>query len=337
MRIESEILTLTTKHPFIIARGGSSEYRTVWVRLIDDDGMEGWGEAAPNKFYGETADTVMAALETYRSALPENPFDLEGADRTWLQLMGRNGSARAALSAALHDLAAKRLGVPLYQMWGLNPAEAPLSTYTIGIDTAERIRQKVVEAEQYPVLKVKLGSDRDREILEAIRGVTDKEIRVDANCGWTVKQAVSMLPVLDEFGVTVLEQPLAPDDIDGFAQLTSVSTIPIIADESCVTSHDIPRLVGAVDGINIKLAKCGGLREALRMIAIARAHNMMVMVGCMVETSLAITAAAHFTPLVDIVDLDGGALLARDPFRGATIDNGQVELPSGPGLGVSRA
>lgn len=337
MRLESQILTLTTKHPFVIARGGSSEYRTVWVRLIDDDGVEGWGEAAPSKFYGETADTVMAALETYRTALPDDPLDLEGAERTWLQLMGRNGSARAALSSALHDLAAKRLGVPLYQMWGLNPAEAPLSTYTIGMDTAERIRQKVAEAEQYPVLKVKLGGDRDREILETIRGVTDKEIRVDANCAWTVKQAVAMLPVLEEFGITVLEQPLAPDDIDGFAQLTSVSTIPIIADESCVTSHDIPRLVGAVDGINIKLAKCGGLREALRMIAIARAHHMMVMVGCMVESSLAITAAAHFTPLVDIVDLDGAALLATDPFRGATIDNGQVELPSGPGLGVSRA
>lgn len=337
MRLESEILTLTTKHPFIIARGGSSEYRTVWVRLIDDDGVEGWGEAAPSKFYGETADTVVAALETYKTALPEDPFDLEGAERTWLQLMGRNGSARAALSSALHDLMAKRLGVPLYQVWGLNPAEAPRSTYTIGMDTAERVRQKVVEAEQYPVLKVKLGSDRDREILETIRGVTDKEIRVDANCGWTVKQAVAMLPVLDDFGITVLEQPLAPDDIDGFAQLTSVATIPIIADESCVTSHDIPRLVGAVDGINIKLAKCGGLREALRMIAIARAHHMMVMVGCMVESSLAITAAAHFTPLVDIVDLDGGALLASDPFDGATIDNGQVELPSGPGLGVSRA
>lgn len=337
MRLESEILTLTTKHPFVIARGGSSEYRTVWVRLIDDDGVEGWGEAAPSQFYGETADTVMAALETYRGALPEDPFDLEGAERTWLELLGRNGSARAALSSALHDLMAKRLGVPLYRVWGLDPAEAPLSSYTIGMDTAERIRQKVAEAERYPVLKVKLGSDRDREILQTIRGASDKEIRVDANCAWTLKQAVAMLPVLEEFGVTVLEQPLAADDIDGFAQLTSVSTIPIIADESCVTSHDIPRLVGAVDGINIKLAKCGGLREALRMIAIARAHHMMVMVGCMVESSLAITAAAHFTPLVDIVDLDGAALLANDPFRGATIDNGQVELPSGPGLGVSRA
>lgn len=337
LRLETEVLTLKTKHPFNIARGGSSEYRTVWLRLIDEDGTEGWGEAAPNRFYGETADTVLAALETYRTVLPESPFDLETAERNWLQLMGRNGSARSALSAAAHDLMAKRLGVPLYQVWGLDPAEAPKSTYTIGIDSAERIRQKVDEAAQYPILKVKLGSDRDREILETIRGATDKEIRVDANAAWTVKQAVAMLPVLDEFGVTVLEQPLAPDDLDGFAHLTSVSAIPVIADESCVTSQDIPRLVGNVDGINIKLAKCGSLREALRMIAIARAHRMMVMVGCMVESSLAITAAAHFTPLVDIVDLDGAALLESDPFTGATINDGQVRLPTGPGLGVSRA
>jgi L-alanine-DL-glutamate epimerase-like enolase superfamily enzyme len=337
MRLETEVLTLKTKHPFLIARGGSSEYRTVWVRLIDDDGVEGWGEAAPNKFYGETADTVLAAMDIYRQALPESPFDLETAERTWQKLLGHNGAARAALSAALHDRAGKRLGVPIYQMWGLDPAEAPISTYTIGMGTAEQLREKVLEAAQYPVLKVKLGSDRDQEILETIRQATDKEIRVDANCGWTAKHALRMLPMLDEFGVTILEQPLASDDLDGLALVTGQATIPVIADESCVTSADIPRLVGAVDGINIKLAKCGSLREALRMIAIARAHHMMVMVGCMVESSIAITAAAHFTPLVDIVDLDGAALLAADPFTGATIDDGQVRLPTGPGLGVGRA
>ena len=337
MRLETEVLTLKTKHPFLIARGGSSVYRTVWVRLIDDDGTEGWGEAAPNKFYGETAETVLAALQTYGQALPESPFDLEVAERTWFRLMGRNAAARSALSAALHDLVGKRLGIPVYQLWGLDAAEAPISTYTIGIGTAEQLREKVLEADPYPVLKVKLGSDRDREILETIRQTTDKEIRVDANCGWTAKQALGMLPVLEDFGVTILEQPLPPNDLDGLAQVSSQSSIPVIADESCVTSDDIPRLVGAVDGINIKLAKCGSLREALRMIAIARAHHMMVMVGCMLESSLAITAAAHFTPLVDIVDLDGAALMASDPFIGATIDNGQVRLPKGPGLGVTRA
>jgi L-alanine-DL-glutamate epimerase-like enolase superfamily enzyme len=221
-------------------------------------------------------------------------------------------------------------------MWGLNPCAAPKSTFTIGLDTPEGIRVKVREAEQFPILKVKLGTDRDLEILTAIRDATDKEIRVDANCGWTLKQAIRMLPVLNEFGVTVLEQPLPPEDLDGLAVITAQADIPVIADESCLTTSDIPPLVGKVDGINIKLAKCGGMREAIRMISVARAHGLLVMVGCMIESSLGITAAAHFTPLVDIVDLDGAALLANDPFIGATIDGGQVTLPSGPGLGVRR-
>jgi L-alanine-DL-glutamate epimerase-like enolase superfamily enzyme len=247
-----------------------------------------------------------------------------------------NAAARAALSSALHDLVGKRLDTPVYRLWGLDPCKAPKSTFTIGLDAPERIRTKVQEAEQYPILKVKLGTDRDIEILRTIRDATDKEIRVDANCGWTVKGAIRMLPVLEEFGVTVLEQPLPPEDLDGLAAVTAQSDIPVIADESCLTAADIPALVGKVDGINIKLAKCGSLREAIRMIAVARAHGLMVMVGCMIESSLGITAAAHFTPLVDIVDLDGAALLANDPFAGATIDGGQVSLPSGPGLGVRR-
>jgi L-alanine-DL-glutamate epimerase-like enolase superfamily enzyme len=334
--MDIEFLELRTKHPFIIARGGQSDYRTVWVRLTDKDGHEGWGEAAPSKFYGETADSAAAALKFYGSALPDDPFKLEDAERRWETMLRGNAAARAALSAALHDLVGKRLGVPVYRLWGLDPCMAPKSTFTIGLDTPDRIKAKVQEAEQFPILKVKLGTDRDLEILRAIREATDKEIRVDANCGWTVKGAIRMLPVLDEFGVTVLEQPLPPEDLDGLAVITAQSDIPVIADESCKTVADIPPLVGKVDGINIKLAKCGGLREALRMIAVARAHGLMVMVGCMIESSLGITAAAHFTPLVDIVDLDGAALLANDPFVGAHIDGGQVTLPSAPGLGVRR-
>jgi L-alanine-DL-glutamate epimerase-like enolase superfamily enzyme len=335
LHMEAEYLELRTRHPFIIARGGQSDYRTIWVRLRDADGQVGWGEAAPSKFYGETAETVLAALNVYVAAMPTDPFDLEETERRWAGLMRVNASARAALSSALHDLVGKRLGVPLYRLWGLDPLKAPKSTFTIGLDTPERIRLKVAEAEQYPILKVKLGTDRDVEILRTIREATTKEIRVDANCGWTVKQAIAMLPVLQEFGVTVLEQPLPPSEFEGLAAITRRATIPVIADESCCTAADIPLLVGAVDGINIKLAKCGSLREALRMIAVARAHGLMVMVGCMIESSLGITAAAHFTPLVDIVDLDGAALLASDPFRGAGIDGGQVTLPAGAGLGVT--
>jgi L-alanine-DL-glutamate epimerase-like enolase superfamily enzyme len=336
LHLEAEFLELRTRHPFIIARGGQSDYRTIWVRLRDADGHEGWGEAAPTKFYGEIPESVLSALNLYAAAMPADPFDIEESERRWETLLRLNPAARSALSAALHDLVGKRLGVPVYRLWGLDPAKAPKSTFTIGLDTLERIRAKVVEAAQYPILKVKLGTERDVEILRAIRETTDKEIRVDANCGWTVKRAIAMLPVLQEYGVTVLEQPLPPHELDGLAAITRRATIPVIADESCKTAVDIPPLVGKVDGINIKLAKCGSLREALRMIAIARAHGLMVMVGCMIESSLGITAAAHFTPLVDIVDLDGAALLANDPFSGATIDGGQVRLPSGPGLGVGR-
>jgi L-alanine-DL-glutamate epimerase-like enolase superfamily enzyme len=336
LRMDVEVLELRTKHPFVIARGGQSDQRTVWVRLTDAEGVEGWGEAAPSKFYGETPESVLTALEVYRNVLPEDPFNLEDSEQRWELTLRGNASTRAALSTALHDLVGKRLGIPVYRLWGLDPCQAPRSTFTIGLDTPERIKVKVREAEQYPILKVKLGTDRDIEILTAIREATDKEVRVDANCGWTVNQTLRMLPILDEFGVTVLEQPLVPHDLDGLARISARAEIPVIADESCLTAVDIPPLVGKVDGINIKLAKCGGLREALRMIAIARAHGLMVMVGCMIETSLGITAAAHFTPLVDIVDLDGAALLADDPFTGARIDGGQVTLPNGPGLGVRR-
>jgi len=337
LRLEAEVVSLRTKYPFKIARHEHFEVRTVLVKLRDEDGLEGWGEATPQRFYGETPETVLAALDLYSTALPEDPFKLEEAERRFEQLLTGNNSARAALSTALHDLVGKRLGVPVHRLWGLDGGKLPMSTFTIGIDTPDMIRKKVREADEYPILKIKLGSANDLEILQAIRDVTDRELRVDANCGWTVKQAIRMLPVLEEYGVTVLEQPLPREDLDGLAEIRRHCRIPLIVDESCLTSADIPRVAGKVDGINIKLAKTGSLREALRMIHIARAHHLMVMVGCMVETSIAITAAAQFCPLVDIVDLDGAALLAEDPYRGATIHGGQLRLPDGPGLGVTPA
>ena len=335
LHLEAEMLELTTRHPFLIARGGQARHHTVWARVRDDDGCVGWGEAAPTTYYGESPETVLAALKLYAPHLPRDPFDLESTERALKNTLADNPSARAALSTALHDLVGKRLGVPLYRLWGLDPAATPISTFTIGLDTPDKMRAKVLEAEPYPVLKVKLGTNRDDEILRTIRGATDKELRVDANCGWTRKQAIRMLPMLEEFGVTVLEQPLPAPDREGLAAVTRAARIPIIADESCLVATDIPPLVGAVDGINIKLAKTGSLREALRMIAVARAHHMMVMVGCMIESSIGITAAAQVTPLVDICDLDGAALLARDPYVGATIDNGQLKLSEAPGLGLS--
>ena len=335
LQIETEILTLKTRHPFRIARGEHEDIRTVLIRVRNADGIVGLGEATPQLVYGETPESVLSALGVYGAVLPSDPFDLEETERRFLSALSGNASARAGLSTALHDLMGKRLGVPIWKSWGLDPGSIPVSTFTIGIDSPAVIRQKVKEASQYPVLKVKLGGGNDIEILTAIREETDRELRVDANCGWTVKEAVRMLPLLEEYGVTVLEQPLPANDLNGLATVTRHARIPVIVDESCHVAADVPRLAGCVDGVNIKLAKCGGLREAIRVVHTARAHHLMVMIGCMIESSIGITAMAQVAPLVDLVDLDGAALLANDPYLGATLEAGCVELPTGPGLGVT--
>jgi L-alanine-DL-glutamate epimerase-like enolase superfamily enzyme len=335
LRLSFEVLEIRTTHPFTIARGTSDAYRRVWVRLTDADGAEGWGEADPSAYYGETADTVVAALARLEPVLPAGPFDLESAEAAMLATLPGDPSARVAVSAALHDLAGKRLGAPLWKLWGLDPAKAPRSSFTIGLDTPDMVRAKVREAAAYPILKIKVGTPDDAAMLRAVRDVTDKPLRVDANGGWSAQEAIARLPLLEEMGVELVEQPVAAGDLAGLAAVHRASRLPIVADESCKVAADIPALAGVVDGISIKLAKCGSLREALRMIAVARAHRLSVMVGCMIETSLGITAAAHFTPLLDLVDLDGAALLAHDPFVGASIDGGRITLPTAPGLGVT--
>ena len=340
MKLSWEIVTVRTKHPFIIARGGSSEWRVVWVTVTDADGARGRGEAAPSRFYGETADTVVAALERYAPVLQDaDAWALETIESELAKTLRFNASARTGISAALHDLAATRLGVPLWRMWGLDPHRAPRSSFTIGIpEDMETLRARVQEAREYPILKVKLGSARDEEIMHVVReAAPDKILRVDANAAWTAKHALRMIAMLVDLGVEFVEQPLPPHDLDGLRFVRERSALPIIADESCLVATDIPRLAGVVDGINLKLSKCGGLREAHRMIATARAHGMMVMAGCMVETSLGITAAAHLAPLLDYADLDGAALLADDPAEGATIRGGVIRLPESPGLGVRMA
>ena len=337
MKLSHEIVVLRTKHPFIIARGGSSEYRVVRVTVTDDDGATGWGEAAPSKHYGETADTVMAALPAYAAVLEvADAWSLEAIEHAMAKTLRFNASARSAVSAALHDLAGKRLGVPLHRMWGLDPAASPPTSFTIGIAPDEAtLRDRVREAASYPVLKIKLGSSWDERIVRVVREMEPgKVLRVDANAAWTPKHALQMIPILQELGVEFVEQPLPAHELEGLRFVRERSALPIIADESCLVSTDIPRLAGAVDGINIKLAKCGGLREALRMVATARAHDMSVMCGCMVESSLGITAAAQLAPLLDYADLDGAALVENDPYRGATVAGGVVLLPEGHGLGV---
>jgi L-Ala-D/L-Glu epimerase len=337
MRLRHEVVTIHTKHPFVIARGGSSEYRVVRVTVTDDEGAEGWGEAAPNRFYGESVASVIEALERFAPVLAgADAWALESSEAAMNNAIGRNGSVKSAVSAALHDLAGKRLGIPLYRLWGLDPAKAPRSSYTIAIAASrEELERRIADAAEYPILKVKLGTDRDEEIIAAVRkAAPDKTLRVDANAAWTPKHALRMIDRLVDFGIEFVEQPVAAHDLDGLRYVREHSPLPVIADESCVASSDIPRLIGAVDGINIKLSKCGGLREALRMIATARAHHLLVMAGCMVETSLGISAAAHFAPLLDFADLDGAALLRDDPYDGASIRDGIIRIPDGPGLGV---
>ncbi|MDB4950386.1 MAG: hypothetical protein JWM27_3035 [Gemmatimonadetes bacterium] len=344
MKIEFDAIALPTKHAFHIAREATARTRvSVWVRLTDEDGIEGWGEAAATPFYGETAETVAAVLPRYAQVLEEaaagDPFALERTERALEKAIGRNPAARAALSCALHDLLGKRLGLPVWKLWGLDPAAAPLSSFTIGIDDPEVVRDKVREAESYSILKVKVGTSHDEAILAAIRDVAPtKPVFVDANTGWTARQAVRALPMLESFGVTLLEQPVTKADVEGLKEIRRHSRIPIVADESCETSADVAKLAGAVDGVNIKLAKCGSLREALRIVHAARAHGMSVMLGCMVESTLGIAAAIQLAPLVDWVDLDGAALLANDPFRGPGLESdGRLRFNREPGLGVERA
>jgi L-alanine-DL-glutamate epimerase-like enolase superfamily enzyme len=229
----------------------------------------------------------------------------------------------------------KRLETPVHRLWGLDPADAGDSSYTIGIADNDGLRQRIADAAQYPILKVKLGTDRDMEIVRVVRDAApDKRIRVDANAAWTPSHALRMIDFLADQDIEFVEQPVAQHDIDGLRFVRSRSKLPIIADESCLVSTDVPRLAGAVDGVNLKLAKCGSLREALRIIHTARAFGMTVMAGCMIESSLGISAVAQLAPLLDHADFDGAALLADDPFVGATIERGKIRLNDLPGIGA---
>jgi L-alanine-DL-glutamate epimerase-like enolase superfamily enzyme len=341
MKLEFDRYVLHPRVPFSIARGTTSAYHRVRVRLRDDAGREGWGEAAPNAFYGESAETVVAAMprltrvvsryETF-SSLDEMDV-LE--DEMRASIPG-DASARSAVSAAAHDLLGKHLGQPLWKVFGLEPMTAPPSSFTIVISTQEDdLLQRVQEAHRYPILKVKLGSDRDEWIARTVRrAAPTKLLRADANAAWDLPRACAMSHVIADLGFELLEQPVARDDLEGLRKVREQSPIPIIADESCVTSRDIARLEGVVHGINIKLSKCGGLAEARTMAREARRRDMRVMLGCMIESSLGITAAAHVAPLAHYADLDGAALLKDDPYVGASIEDGFIRLPAEPGLGV---
>jgi L-Ala-D/L-Glu epimerase len=343
MKLDFQVLDLRTRHAFHIAREAAPPARqSMWIRVRDGEGNEGWGEAPATPYYGETVETVAAVLPRLEPALEGaadgDPFALERIERALDHSIGANPAAKVAISAALHDLIGKRLGLPVWRMWGLDSASAPRSSFTIGIDEVEVMRQKVREAANYGILKIKVGTPHDEAILRMIRDeAPDKTIRVDANTAWTAKQAIAALPMLQEYGVEFVEQPLPPADLEGLRQLRSVSPLPIIADESCLRASDVATLYGVVDGVNIKLAKCGSLRAAIRIVHAARALGLEVMLGCMIESTLGIAAAVQLAPLVDYVDLDGAALLADDPFQGPGLEaDGTLRFNTEPGLGVTR-
>ncbi len=340
MRISWEPVSLDTKHTFKIAREDltGDKFDNVIVRL-EHEGVEAWGEAAPFFIYGDNQRTVIAALETWKPFIErwQDPWQGEAMMAELDSVLERNFAAKSAIDCALYDLQGKLAELPVYRMLGLSHDAVPVSSFTIGMDSAEVVRQKVREAASCPVLKIKVGGPGDVEVLEVVRReAPEATIRVDANCGWEPHQALKMIHRLADQGVEFVEQPLSADNLEGQRWLYQRSPLPLMADESCERLEDIKHCVGRFDMINIKLSKCGGLRHALKMIGAARAHNLEIMLGCMLESSIQITAAAQISPLVDYADLDGAALLAEDPFTGVGFDNGKLVLPHGPGLGVER-
>lgn len=324
-------LQLTT--PFRISRHVQYTAANVLAQ-ITHDGVTGLGEAAPSEHYGEYRETVLATLALLTNELGQDPFAFEDIFNHINHVIRLNPAAKAAIDMALYDLVGKLLNVPVYKLLGLSAVNTPLTSFTIGIDTPENMAKKALAAREYPILKIKVGTPNDVANLKAIREVSKAVIRVDANTAWTPKEAVREIHKLAEFNIEFVEQPVAPHDWAGLKYVREHVPLPIITDESSITVEDIPRLADCTDGINIKLMKCGGLYHALKMIHVARAHNLKVMIGCMIESSLAITAAAHLTPLIDYADLDGHLLINDDPFTGVKVVDGKLILPEGPGLGV---
>ena len=337
IRLDRRRVDLRLRHAWTIARSSSTVKRNVLVRLLQD-GIEGLGEAAPNDRYGEDWRTVTAALDRMAPHLGHDPEEYEALiDRLHAALPGHH-AARAAIDIALHDWVSRKRGVPLYRLLGADPAKAPPTSFSIAIDRVEAMQERAREAAGFRILKIKVGLKDDRRILEAIRRVTDVPLYVDANEGWKdPKRAVETIGWMRDLGVVLVEQPLPAADLDGAKYVRDRVDMPIFADEACLGLEDIPPLAGVFDGINVKLQKSGGLIVARRMIERARGLGMKVMLGCMIETSIGITAAAHLAPLADPADLDGNLLIANDPFRGAVLRDGRLVPKDAPGLGLEGA
>lgn len=339
MKLSIEPIRIETAHPFQIARGTRKQYE-VFVVTLESDGLEGMGEAAPHPFYGESPMSVRAAIQSIGRFLDVEPetaranLNTEGCDL--FEVLRPHASVRAALDAALWDLRGRREGLPVWKLIGADAAKTPLTSYTIGFDQPEVVDAKVDAAAAYRILKVKVGIPGDMQMLDRIIARSGKTVRVDANEGWDLEAAIENTRELFRRRVEFCEQPLPHGDAEGLRQLKRVSSLPIVLDESIVDPEDVAACRDQGHGINIKLVKCGGITRALALIEAARACEMSVMIGCMIETSLGVTAAAHVSPLCDYADLDGNLLLASDPFEGVRVAEGRLVLPNEPGLGVRR-
>lgn len=334
VRVTFEPLDLPLLNPFGISRRTTTVARNVLVH-VKWEGLVGLGEAAPNAYYGESQESVLAWLPRLADALPDDPLAIHQAVTALEHAAHHNPAARAGLELALWDLLGKRYNAPIWRLWGIDE-RVPLSSFTIGIDTPQRMAEKATAAAEYPLLKVKVGTADDEARLRAIREARpDARIQIDANGAWSAKQAIAALARLEQYGIELIEQPVRADDLDGLAAVSRATRLPVYADEGCVTARDVPKVAGRCDGIVVKLQKCGGLLPALEHVKTARSHGLGVMMGCMVESGLGISAATQLAPLCDSLDLDGNLLLAQDPFNAVAAHRGQLTMPAGPGLGAT--
>lgn len=335
MRLSWEPYELQLQHTFTVSSYSRTTTPDVQVR-IDYDDYVGYGEASMPPYLGHTVESVCTFLEKVDLEQFTDPFQIDDILNYVDSLSEGDAPAKAAIDIALHDLVGKLMGQPWYRIWGLNASKTPSTSYTIGIDSPKIVKEKTLEAgNRFNILKVKVGLDSDEQMINTIRQVTDLPIAVDANQGWKDKEkALDEIFWLKEKGIVMVEQPMP--SLEDNAWLTERSPLPIFADESIQRLKDIPKIKGAFSGINIKLMKCTGMREAWKMANYARAEGMGVMIGCMTETSCAVSAAAQLSPVVDFADLDGNLLISNDRFRGVTVENGKLILPNRPGIGIEK-
>ena len=325
---------LKLKHTFTIANSSRNSTPDM-LTCLEFEGISGYGEASMPPYLGESVESCTKFLSSLDLSQFKDPFQIDDILLYVDSVMPGNCAAKAAVDIALHDLVGKMMGQPWYKIWGFDPADTPNTSFTIGIDTPEVVIQKVKEAAPYNILKVKLGQAIDRQMINVIRSVTDKALCVDVNQGWTDKhQALEMIHWLKEKGVVFVEQPMPKTAIDDMAWLTENSPLPTVADESLQRLPDVIKAHGVYSAINIKLMKCTGMREAHQMMTLARSLGMKVMIGCMTETSCAVSAAAQLSPKADWADLDGNLLISNDPYSGIQVINGKVTLIDQPGIGI---